>query len=240
MSVNIDHLLYLIGCLLLLFKTNHSQQILVVHTNQTHSSHSYQSINNTLCIVPQNESNPKSFLSYYILTNNSNNNIEDYLNIKTTPILFYHIIHINDLPYSCIKQIQTQNNKVKKPMNTKTNQNINYLQIPINNINHINNKIFVQDETTLDSSCPTQAWDFFIWSLKEWYLIYIFVLLLGIIIGSIMIIIIVFCCWKYKKQKFIQQIISDHTYKNKIKNKKLKNGNNLSNSSSTDSNNNIH
>ena len=98
---------------------------------------------------------------------------------------------MDELPIQCMKHSEKNNYNLQISPNNKllTNtDNIDSMQI-----------------------CPSKAWDYFIWSVKEWWLIYVFILLIGVVIGSLIIALIIYCYWRYfKKDKFSQQIIDDY------------------------------
>merc|ERR1712154_702822 len=66
----------------------------------------------------------------------------------------------NELPTECM---QTMNNKINRMLvNDKEGDNI--------------------------SECPpSAAWEYFVWSMSEWWVLYVFVLLIGAIIGCLTI-----------------------------------------------------
>ena len=127
---------------------------------------------------------------------------------------FHHIVNnINELPLQCMNQMEKANRK-----------NNNYSQISDNNNgNRWNNDRFLANNDKLVTNsisndmteCPTKTWDYFVWSIQEWWPIYLCIFLIGVAIGCIVIGLVINCCWRYKKDKWQNQIIED--YKNKKK-----------------------
>ena len=94
-------------------------------------------------------------------------------------------------------------------------------------------QILQYDESNgVTSNCEQEGWEFFAWSMKRWWHIYLFILFIGFVIGILSLISTIYCCWKYKKHKFINHIITEYDQQPKEQNDKItivyhKNGRNL-------------